>query len=384
MYDLLSNENNNNIDTLEQTLLYDSLPWEIKKNFKEAMKKTIQYNNNLYNLDSNKLQLEQQICLLKSSDIVKEKAITKLKEIKSKSEDSGSKTKNYLDGLLKIPFGIFKEENIFKTVNITHNEYNKLLNKINIINIENQNLDVKEKYTNIEILNNINIIENLLFNKENIHNIENLFFNDIKNIKKNDLFKILDIVKLYNTNITNNNNTNNNNININYNKKTSINELQNILINVISKQKIINDINLLEIIIKNYKFNDKINKYYSILDNIKFIKNNIVTTNNYMKNINNILDSAVYGHKKAKRQLERIFGQWMNGEQSGYCFGFEGPPGVGKTSLAKKGISECLKDEMGNSRPFSFIAIGGSSNGSTLEGHNYTYVGSTWGKIVIY
>ena len=33
-------------------------------------------------------------------------------------------------------------------------------------------------------------------------------------------------------------------------------------------------------------------------------------------------------------------------------------------------------------RPFSFIAVGGSANGSTLEGHNYTYVGSTWGRIV--
>lgn len=33
-------------------------------------------------------------------------------------------------------------------------------------------------------------------------------------------------------------------------------------------------------------------------------------------------------------------------------------------------------------RPFSLIAIGGSSNGSILDGHNYTYVGSTWGKIV--
>ena len=36
----------------------------------------------------------------------------------------------------------------------------------------------------------------------------------------------------------------------------------------------------------------------------------------------------------------------------------------GKTSLAKKGISKCLTDEDGNQRPFSFIALGGSSNGS--------------------
>ena len=54
---------------------------------------------------------------------------------------------------------------------------------------------------------------------------------------------------------------------------------------------------------------------------------------------------------------------------------------MGKTSLAKKGIANCLKDENGVSRPFAFIAIGGSSNGSTLDGHNYTYVGSTWGRI---
>jgi ATP-dependent Lon protease len=41
-----------------------------------------------------------------------------------------------------------------------------------------------------------------------------------------------------------------------------------------------------------------------------------------------------------------------------------------------------LVDTDGSPRPFSIIAMGGSSNGSTLEGHNYTYVGSTWGKIV--
>jgi ATP-dependent Lon protease len=41
-----------------------------------------------------------------------------------------------------------------------------------------------------------------------------------------------------------------------------------------------------------------------------------------------------------------------------------------------------LTDESGIPRPFSFIALGGSSNGSTLEGHGYTYINSSWGKIV--
>jgi ATP-dependent Lon protease len=71
----------------------------------------------------------------------------------------------------------------------------------------------------------------------------------------------------------------------------------------------------------------------------------------------------------------------MNGEQTGYCFGFEGSPGVGKTSVAKKGLAKCLIDENGQSRPFAFIALGGSCNGSTLEGHSYTYVNSIWGRI---
>ena len=53
-----------------------------------------------------------------------------------------------------------------------------------------------------------------------------------------------------------------------------------------------------------------------------------------MDNITEILDNAVHGHEKAKRQIERIIGQWINGEKSGYCFGFEGPPGLGKC-LAK-------------------------------------------------
>ena len=63
-------------------------------------------------------------------------------------------------------------------------------------------------------------------------------------------------------------------------------------------------------------------------------------------------------------------------------FWIQGPTGVGKTTLCKKGLAKCLIDEDGNSRPFAFIPLGGSTNGSVLDGHGYTYVGSTWGKIV--
>jgi ATP-dependent Lon protease len=101
----------------------------------------------------------------------------------------------------------------------------------------------------------------------------------------------------------------------------------------------------------------------------------------YLVKIRKILDESVFGHKEAKIQLERIFAQWINGETKGAVLGLKGPPGTGKTSLAKNGLSKCLIDKNGETRPFIFLPIGGSVNGSTLVGHNFTYVGSSWGRI---
>ena len=102
----------------------------------------------------------------------------------------------------------------------------------------------------------------------------------------------------------------------------------------------------------------------------------------YIQSVRQTLDDAVWGHEDAKQQLERIIGQWLNGNRSGEIIGLEGPPGTGKTSLARRGLVNCFPDENGKPRPFSFISLGGSSNGSTLEGHHFTYVGATWGRIV--
>jgi ATP-dependent Lon protease len=46
------------------------------------------------------------------------------------------------------------------------------------------------------------------------------------------------------------------------------------------------------------------------------------------------------------------------------------------TTLIKEGVSKLL------GREFAFIALGGTGDASFLEGHSYTYEGSTWGKIV--
>ena len=383
LYDLLSSENANTIDSDEQKIIYESLPWNCKKYFKTAMYKTIEYTTKLSNFDNNKIPLEQQICLMKVKDNIKEKAMQKLKEIKSKSEDSGSKARQYLDGLLKIPFGIYKEEYILKK-NIEINEiFNQLYELIINLNTSDKNLDevnefinfsklklCKKNYNSIEILNIVKFLEeksNFIYT-----NILNYIISGLNN-KKKILIHIIDSVnnisKKYSLeSIKNQGNVNqlkeNFEIFLN-NNKNNILFLKEILILIES----IDNKNI-------YNYFIKIEKYILKINN----KNKEIT--DYISSFNNILDSSVHGHKNAKIQIERIIGQWISGEKSGYCFGFEGPPGIGKTSLAKKGIANCLKDTNGDSRPFSFIALGGSSNGSILDGHNYTYVGSTWGKIV--
>ncbi len=89
------------------------------------------------------------------------------------------------------------------------------------------------------------------------------------------------------------------------------------------------------------------------------------------------LDEAVYGLDDAKLQLMQLVGQWIaNPLAIGTAVAIHGPPGTGKTSLIKDGVSKIL------GRDFAFIALGGATDSSFLEGHSYTYEGSTWGRIV--
>jgi hypothetical protein len=372
LYDLLSNDNNGNVDTQEQTILFDSFPWCIKQFFKQAMKKTIQYTNELSNFDINKIPLEQQICLLKVNDSVKEKAMLKLKEIKSKSEDSGTKSRQYLDGLLKIPFSVYKREPILNIMDKVRSQFKDIYVKCNI-GEKFSEIEQKDNYTSIEILKYIKKIKQ---NQSPLNNIEiinkNLLLGDKNQLHKNILI-INGLLKKHNKS----------------DKKIKIsnmnkNELKNEINQFINICKLEENKELYNDLIKtNFNINsDLLLCDNSLYDSIDQINENLGQVTTYIDEIKNTLDKAVHGHDKAKKQIERIIGQWINGEQDGYCFGFEGPPGVGKTSLAKRGLSDCLKDDKGVSRPFSMIQMGGDSNGSTLHGHNYTYVASTWGSIV--
>ena len=99
--------------------------------------------------------------------------------------------------------------------------------------------------------------------------------------------------------------------------------------------------------------------------------------NDFMENAKNTLDNCAFGLNDAKLQIMQMMGQWIsNPSAMGTAIAIKGPMGTGKTTLVKEGISKIL------GREFAFIALGGAGDSSFLEGHSYTYEGSTWGKIV--
>ena len=126
----------------------------------------------------------------------------------------------------------------------------------------------------------------------------------------------------------------------------------------------------------------------------------------YLKYVDEVLENTVYGHNRTKLQMKCIITQWLSGCKTGIVLGVQGPPGVGKTTLIKGSLSQCLVDfieyDLGEKpyiklkefnrndnkvldeekRPFCFISLGGSTNSSTLIGHNITYHGATSGDIV--
>lgn len=97
----------------------------------------------------------------------------------------------------------------------------------------------------------------------------------------------------------------------------------------------------------------------------------------FMDQAKQTLDKAVYGLDDAKLQIMQMVGQWItNPSAVGTAIAIKGPMGTGKTTLVKEGISKIL------GREFAFLALGGATDSSFLEGHSYTYEGSTWGKVV--
>jgi len=389
VYSLLIEDDDGVVDNRNQIKVYSSLPFEcryllkrIKMNYKESMiSKRKKFN-------IKKLTYEQRIEMLCVDDDVKDKAYDKMKEISSKSQESGSKARGFLDGLLKIPFGDYKEEPILKCKGTLVNASHELITSFNsfITLTVDGNESIHDNITNFNILKTLH------------HSINGAVVDVFMTLLQRDCielgrFQIKKKIDEYNLNVKS--------IKLKHKTTSSLTrELKRITTTGKKKNEMMCSLaetfksNLSLVIL--YENHDVIQRLVSFLPISNEIFNSLWELlrelKKYEKELNNInilreaslgnIDDCVYGHTHAKKQIKNIINQWITGEKSGYCFGFEGPPGIGKTSMAKTGLANCLFDQEGIARPFDFIALGGSSNGSYLNGHNYTYLGSSWGRVV--
>ena len=140
------------------------------------------------------------------------------------------------------------------------------------------------------------------------------------------------------------------------------------------KNKIYNEIKKYELMNSNSPEVGVVRNYIDLMLSLPW--NNKDKENDDLKVAREILDKTHYGLKKIKdRIIEYLAVKKLSNNETSPIICLVGPPGVGKTTLAKS-IAEATN------RKFVKISVGGVSDEAMIMGHRRTYIGSNPGKII--
>lgn len=395
LLDIISSDENENIDPEESLVKYiEDINIYIKNiNNDELLNKIVCIEIKYYNstiifdgiFQNDSINLYMKTCQISNKILYYKKKLLESKLIKCRATKKFSKS--FFKTLTIHEILSYSSINFINFIDTNYDKYMNLIGK-SFMNIMKEfikkNNTITDMYTTIRLL--------LLGNEENI-NVAGLLF-EITKEKKINSYLIYDLIYK----------------NLNYvsqiklkktisNMKDELKKLQSMNIDEIDFKKQILSIKNMPLNVKGLalekveEMKSSNNEYYKQLQYVKTLlkfpwsspnddmifhelNKDLSRRQHFISSIEDKLCKLTYGHKEAKNSLLQIIGKWItNPTSGGSVISLVGPPGVGKTLLARS-VSEALNI------PFTQITLGGQNDGELLHGHGYTYSGSQPGMII--
>jgi len=346
MYDIIANHGV--VHRRDVTDAIDLLPWEVQRRIRNIR----DYVYKKRPIHKKEIPREAQLQILPVDDSTKQVVYSRMHEANSRGGDSSTKAASWVNGFFRIPFGVYRKEPVLMRREQTLNYIRDLLGGEVVHGFHDIIRILAREYADIVTLTS---------DRRGLFWSDSVVLQSLRSIHDTDV--LADIARDLGMDMTGSVTPTTFHRQL---MKCSTIDAANVYAHITSRGGVFPENQ------KCSRVGDILNRWYS----------HRLKLSEALAGTRGVLDRCVRFQEDAKDHVMRIIGQWMVGKDSGYCLGFEGPPGIGKTTFAREGLANILKDKSGTPRPFRMIALGTATTGSTLVGHNYTYQSSQWGDVV--